>query len=96
MPKTASHDKDGMSRRICRAIDLDHEAYLAFAELEKLKRSFSTPLKLSIIPMNATCFTNATSSSRWRKVADEIGYSESHTKRLHAIAVKKMILHDTP
>ena len=32
----------------------------------------------------------------WKKIAAEIGYSISHTKRLHGMAVKKLILDDTP
>ncbi|WP_028515213.1 hypothetical protein [Ruminococcus flavefaciens] len=97
MPKTASHDKDGMSRRICRAIDLDHEADLAFDELEELKRSFLSSLEALDNPDERDLlYKRYIEFKCWRKVADEIGYSESHTKRLHAIAVRKMILHDTP
>ena len=96
MLKTASHDKDGMPRRICRAIDLDHEADIAFAELEKLKHSFLSSLEALDDPDERDLlYKRYIEFKCWRKVADEIGYSESHTKRLHAIAVKKMILHDT-
>ncbi len=97
MPRSATPDADKMSRNICRAIDLDNEAALAFSQLEELKRSFLSALEaIDDIDQRDLLYKRYIEFKCWRKVADEIGYSESHTKRLHAIAVKKMILHDTP
>ncbi|WP_295088226.1 hypothetical protein [Ruminococcus sp.] len=96
MPKITTYDPHKMSKRIGRAIDLDREADIAFNELEELKRSLLASIETLENPDERDLlYKRYIEFKCWRKVSEEIGYSESHTKRLHSMAVKKMILDDT-
>lgn len=97
MPKNPNPNPHQKAEKIERAIDLDREADDALAELEELKNIFQTALKALDSPDDRDMlYKRYIEFKSWKKVADEIGYSESHTKKLHSIAVKKLILDDTP
>lgn len=92
MPKTASHDKDGMSRRICRAIDLDHEADLAF-DAERIKMTNErlqqiATYKIAIILMKKMLtnglITNAEFRSLETNIAEKCNLSLCSIYRINA------------
>jgi DNA-directed RNA polymerase specialized sigma subunit len=97
MPKQTTHNPHQKSDNILRAIELDAEANIAFEELETLKSQFRSCIqKLSNPDDRDLLYKRYIEFKEWKKIAAEIGYSISHTKRLHGIAVKKLILDDTP
>lgn len=96
MPKTVTHNPHQKSDNILRAIELDHEGDIAFDELAKLKSTFQESLqKIDNLDERDLMYKRYIEFKSWKNVADEIGYSESHTKRIHALVVKKLILDDT-
>ena len=96
MPKTATHNPHRMSDSINRAIDLDREADAAFDALSALKSAFLGSLqKLDNPDERDLMYKRYIEFKSWKVVSAEIGYSESHTKRLHTAIVKKLILNDT-
>ncbi len=97
MPKNTIFNPHQKTEKIEKAIDLDHEADIALAELENLKNRFQvTLISLDSPDDRDLLYKRYIEFKNWKTIADEIGYSESHTKRLHSIAVKKLILDDTP
>ncbi len=97
MPQNANFNPHQKAKKIEKAIDLNREADSALAELEKMKNSFQTAiLSLDSPDDRDLLYKRYIEFKNWKMIADEIGYSESHTKRLHSIAVKKLILDDTP
>ena len=97
MPKNANLNPHQKAEKIEKVIDLNREADAALAELEKMKNSFQTAILSIDSPDDRDLlYKRYIEFKNWKMIADEIGYSESHTKRLHSIAVKKLILDDTP
>lgn len=97
MPQNANLNPHQKAKKIEKAIDLNREADSALAELEKMKNRFQTAiLSLDSPDDRDLLYKRYIEFKNWKIIADEIGYSESHTKRLHSIAVKKLILDDTP
>ena len=91
MPKTVTHNPSRITDSINRAIDLDKEADIAFNELAKLKAAFLETLKKLDNPDEYDLmYKHYIEFKNWKTVANEIGYSESHTKRLHSAIVKKV------
>lgn len=96
MPKTVTHNPHRMTDSINRAIELDKEADTAFEELASLKQTFlESLLKIDNPDERDLMYKHYIEFKCWKAVSLEIGYSESHTKRLHSAIVKKMILNDT-
>lgn len=96
MPKTVTHNPHQKSDSILRAIELDNEADIAFEELAALKQRFQESLlKIENPDERDLMYKHYIEFKCWKVVSIEIGYSESHTKRLHSAIVKKMILNDT-
>ena len=78
------------------AIELDKEADAALDELNELKKQFCVFIQQLTDPDERDLlYKRYIEFKKWEQIAVEIGYSESHTKRLHGIAVKKLILNDT-
>ena len=97
MPKNTNLNPHQKAEKIEKVIDLNREADAALAELEKMKNSFQTAILSIDSPDDRDLlYKRYIEFKNWKMIADEIGYSESHTKRLHSIAVKKLILDDTP
>lgn len=97
MPKTVSKNPQKKFDNLHRAIILDEEADIAFGELENLKSEFMVLIDSVDNPDDRDLlYKRYIEFKSWKKISVEIGYSESHTKRLHGIAVKKLIHDDTP
>lgn len=97
MPKNTNLNPHQKAEKIEKAIDLNREADTALAELEELKNKFQMAILSLDSPDDRDLLCKRyIEFKNWKMIADEIGYSESHTKRLHSIAVKKLILDDTP
>lgn len=96
MPKTASPQHNSMEIGIAKIMELENEAAIAEKELETLKSVFRTEISKMDNPEYRDILTKRYLEFKyWNIIAAEMGYSESHTKRLHGIAVKKLILDDT-
>ena len=96
MPKTASPNPHQKYDGVLTAIELDKEADAALDELNELKKQFyAFLLQLTDPDERDLLYKRYIEFKKWEQIAVEIGYSESHTKRLHGIAVKKLILNDT-
>jgi len=96
MPKTASPNPNRKYDGVLSAIELDKEAGEALAELNALKEQFCVFLQQLTDPDEYDLlYKRYIEFKKWEQIAAEIGYSESHTKRLHGVAVKKLILDDT-
>ena len=96
MPKTVSPNPHQKYDGVLRAIELDKEADDALAELNLLKEQFCVFLQQLTDPDEYDLlYKRYIEFKKWEQIASEIGYSESHTKRLHGVAVKKLILDDT-
>ena len=97
MPKKATPNPQQKYDDVHRAIQLDEEANAAFEELEMLKAEFLLVIETVDDPDDRDLlYKRYIEFKEWKTVAAEIGYSESHTKRLHGMAVKKLIHDDTP
>ena len=92
MPKTVTHNPSRITDSINRAIDLDKEADIAFNELAKLKAAFLETLKKLDNPDEYDLmYKHYIEFKNWKTVANEIGYSESHTKRLHSASIVQAV-----
>ena len=91
MPKTVTHNPHQKSDNILRAIELDHEADIAFDELAKLKSTFQESLqKIDNPDERDLMYKHYIEFKNWNDVFREMGYSKSAGYRAHQQALSKL------
>lgn len=91
MPKTVTHNPHQKSDNILRAIELDHEADIAFDELAKLKSTFQESLqKIDNPDERDLMYKHYIEFKNWNDVFREMGYSKSAGYRAHKQALSKL------
>ena len=91
MPKTVTHNPHQKSDNILRAIELDHEADIAFDELAKLKSTFQESLqKIDNPDERDLMYKHYIEFKNWDIVFHEMGYSRSAGYRAHQQALSKL------
>ena len=91
MPKTVTHNPHQKSDNILRAIELDHEADIAFDELAKLKSTFQESLqKIDNPDERDLMYKHYIEFKNWNDVFREMGYSKSTGYRAHQQALSKL------
>ena len=91
MPKTVTHNPHQKSDNILRAIELDHEADIAFDELAKLKSTFQESLqKIDNPDERDLMYKHYIEFKNWDIVFHEMGYSRSAGYRIHKQALSKL------
>ncbi len=97
MPKTASPEPNRMESAVCEIITLEQEIKETQFELDNLiNEMYDNIKKIDDRDARDILTKRYIEFKPWKAIAVEFGYSESHTKRLHSISLKKLILHDTP
>ena len=96
-PITTSPNPNRISDEILHAIQLEKDADAIFSELQMLKSRFQKAIDCLENPDDKDLlYKRYIEFKEWKQIAHEIGYSESHTKRLHSNIMKKLIHDDTP
>lgn len=91
MPKTVTHNPHQKSDNILRAIELDHEADIAFDELAKLKSTFQESLqKIDNPDERDLMYKHYIEFKNWNDVFREMGHSRSAGYRIHKQALSKL------
>ncbi|MDY3656418.1 MAG: hypothetical protein SO054_09765 [Ruminococcus callidus] len=97
MPKTVSPDPHKMEIAVEKILTLEKEVEEIRTELHTLTMEMQKQIqKIADEDARDLLTKRYLEFKPWKVVAFEIGYSESHTKRMHSILVKKLILDNTP
>ena len=94
--KTASPEHDKIGNAVCEIVTLEQEIKETQEEFDTLVAKMQNCIQqIENADARDLLTKRYVEFKPWKTVAAEFGYSESHTKKLHGVFLKKLILRDT-